>query len=181
MQTIRLSPHLRLRPLAHEDVPAIFAALDTQRAYLGRWLPFVEHTHCEEDTRNFVTAVLSADPFEPVFTLRVEERFAGLIGFKSTDCLTLTTEIGYWMREEFQGRGIMTQAVRELCRLAFYDREMERVVIRCAVGNLPSNRIPQRLGFKLCCVEPHGEQLTGGQWTDLNVYALSKSEALNLL
>lgn len=181
MQTIRLTPALALRPLMREDVSDIFTALDTQRDYLGRWLPFVAHTRCEDDTRGFVESVLSADPFEPVFTVRVGPHFAGLAGFKSTDHLTRSTEIGYWMREEFQGRGIMTAAVKRLCRMAFLERGMESIVIRCAVGNLPSNRIPRRIGFELCRIEAHGEQLAGGEWTDLNVYVLYKSAAINLL
>ena len=69
-----------LRPLLPDDARAIFRAIDTQRAYLGRWLPFVALTHCEDDGRAFVSASL-ADPANPVYTLRADERFAGLIGF----------------------------------------------------------------------------------------------------
>ena len=59
--------------------------------------PFVAATHRVEQTREVVAAML-ADPANPVFTLRVGDTFAGLIGFKSADSTTLTIEIGYWLR-----------------------------------------------------------------------------------
>ena len=98
-----------LRPLRADDAPDIFTAIDTQREHLGRWLPFVAATHRVEQTREVVAAML-ADPANPVFTLRVRDAFAGLIGFKSADSRTRTIEIGYWLRSEYQGQGLMTAA-----------------------------------------------------------------------
>lgn len=66
----------------------------------------------------------------------------------------------------------MTAAVRALCRLAFAELDMHRIFIRCATGNGPSNRIPQRLGFRIDCIEPRGERLSDGRRVDLNVYIL---------
>ena len=42
METIPLFGPYALRRLRTEDAPDIFASIDTQRRYLGRWLPFVE-------------------------------------------------------------------------------------------------------------------------------------------
>lgn len=152
MNAIPLPDDFGLRPLRADDAPDIFTAIDTQREHLGRWLPFVAATHRVEQTREVVAAML-ADPANPVFTLRVGDAFAGLIGFKSADSTTLTIEIGYWLRSEYQGRGLMTSAVEALCRTAFGQMGMENVEIKCAAGNLRSNRIPLRLGFRLDRIE----------------------------
>ena len=160
METIPLFGPYALRRLRTEDAPDIFASIDTQRRHLGRWLPFV--------------AGMLADTANPVFTLRSGNAFAGLIGFKSADAARRSVEIGYWLREEQQGKGIMAAAVRTLCDLAFGEMGMRRVEIRCGTGNLPSNRIPQRLGFLRSHVEAQGEQLSDGEWIDLNVYVLER-------
>ena len=162
-----------LRPLQPDDAGDIFRAIDSQRAYLGKWLPFVALTRSEEDSRAFVDSAL-ADPANPVCTLRAGGRFAGLIGFKSADPTTGTVEIGYWLCEEFQHQGIMTAAVRALRHVAFEELGMRRIEIRCATGNLPSNRIPQRLGMRLDRVEPQAETLSSGECIDLNVYVSEK-------
>ena len=175
MNAIPLPDDFGLRPLRADDAPDIFTAIDTQREHLGRWLPFVAATHRVEQTREVVAAML-ADPANPVFTLRVGDAFAGLIGFKSADSTTRTIEIGYWLRSEYQGRGLMTAAVEALCRMAFGQMGMENVEIKCAAGNLRSNRIPLRLGFRLDRIEVRGEQLADGEFTDLNVYRLPRPE-----
>ena len=141
MNAIPLPDDFGLRPLRADDAPDIFTAIDTQREHLGRWLPFVAATHRVEQTR------------EVVFTLRSGNAFAGLIGFKSADAARRSVEIGYWLRSEYQGRGLMTAAVEALCRTAFGQMGMENVEIKCAAGNLRSNRIPLRLGFRLDRIE----------------------------
>lgn len=173
MQTISLFGHYSLRPLISEDAPDIFAAIDSQRTHLGYWLPFVATTQRVEQTRAVVGAML-ADTANPIFTLRDGETFAGLIGFKSANAETRTIEIGYWLCEQQQGKGLMTAAVRALCERAFTQMGMRRVEIRCGMLNLRSNRIPQRLGFCRDRIEVRGEQLSDGQWIDLNVYTLDR-------
>jgi ribosomal-protein-serine acetyltransferase len=53
---------------------------------------------------------------------------------------------------------------------------MNRVQIKCAIGNMPSNNIPKRLGFKFEGIERGGELLTGGVFTDLAVYSKLKND-----
>lgn len=173
MESITLFDHYLLRPLRSDDAPAIFDAIDTQREYLGRWLPFVAATQYVQQSQEVVARML-ADPANPVFTIRSGERFAGLIGFKSANQATRTIEIGYWLRSEFQGKGVMTAAVQALCRLAFGQMGMEHIEIHCALGNHRSNRIPQRIGFRLDRVEIAGEELADNEFVDLNIYRLDR-------
>lgn len=156
--------------LQTRDAGDIFLAIDTQRRYLGRWLPFVQYTRTPADSQAFVRSVLEALPYEYVFTIRRDDRFAGLIGFKSTDATLRRSEIGYWLREEQQGRGLVSRAVVRLCRFAAEELGLGSVLIRCAVGNGPSNRVPQRLGFEWVRTEEHAELLEDGTWTACNVW-----------
>ena len=178
MKTIPILPGVTLRELRTDDAADIFAAIDGERTYLGRWLPFVQFTRCEEDSLRFVRSVLDAPYREAVFTIRDGGHFIGLIGFKSTDPLARTTEIGYWLREAWQGRGIVTTAVAALCRMAREELAMRTVAIKCATGNGTSNRIPQRLGFTLDRIERRAELLENGRYTDANVYLLHLTERI---
>lgn len=163
-----------LDPLELSDIDAIWNSIDSQREHLGRWLPFVEMTTERAFTEFYVTTAVegAARNLEPQFVIRVDGVFAGLVGFRSTDRFNRRTEIGYWISREFEGRGLMTRAVTALVNLAFSDLGMNRVQIRCATGNDRSRRIPIRLGFRLEGVERDGELLSGGRFTDLEVYAL---------
>ena len=164
MLILRIARHLLLREARYCDALEIYASIREQRAHLGRWLPFVEQTRCLNDTVAYLRRVANAVPPHPVFTIRTgpDQRFAGLIGFPSVDPQSGTAQIGYWLREEYQGRGIVTRSVRRLCRYAFREMGLRRIEIKCATRNIRSNRIPERLGFRLCRIEYRAELLPTG-------------------
>lgn len=70
----------------------------------------------------------------------------------------------------------MYKIVKNSRIFAFEKMGINRIQIKCAVGNKLSSNIPKRLGFKLEGVERQGELLTGGVYTDLEVYSKLKSE-----
>lgn len=172
MKIIRITPSLVLRELQMDDAPAIFRCIDTQREHFGRWLPFVPATRTVDDSRAFVQSVI--DGTELVFSLRFDDIFIGVAGFKETDIHGRSTEIGYWMREDYMGRGLMTSAVRELVRFATEEEGIEEVLIKCAVGNEKSRNIPLRLGFTFRETILGGEFVSDGIFRDLEVYSFRK-------
>lgn len=176
--TITIEPQLNLTRITSDDTPIIFNTINSEREHLSKWLPFVEHTKEISDTQNFVDSILSLPEENGIHTFRINKdgQFAGLIGLKETDIDNKKTEIGYWLSEKFQGQGIMTKAVDALCGYAFYTLNLNRIQIKCGVENLPSKNIPKRLGFQLEGIERQGELLTGGIYTDLEIYSLLSQE-----
>jgi ribosomal-protein-serine acetyltransferase len=175
---IQVDESLILRPLEQTDAIDIFNTINTQREYLGKWLPFVPFTKAQADSESFVHSVINApaDRFENVFTIRKNNTFVGIIGYKGSDWANKKTEIGYWLSQDHQKQGIVTKAVKTLCTHAFTQLGINRIQIKCAVGNIPSKNIPKRLGFTFEGIERHGELLTGNIYTDLEVYSLLASE-----
>ncbi len=70
----------------------------------------------------------------------------------------------------------MTKSVEMLCDFAFKVMGINRVQIKCAVGNNPSSNVPKRLGFKFEGIERDGELLTGNVFVDLEIYSILKSD-----
>lgn len=175
---IKVDTEIELKQLDQSDSIDIFKTIDSQREYLGKWLPFVEFTKEISDTEKFVDSVVNApeDKFEYVFTIRKRNVFVGLIGFKDTDKINKKTEIGYWLSEKHQKQGIITKSVDKLCDFAFNKLGINRVQIKCAVENKSSINIPKKLGFKFEGIERHGELLTGNIFTDLEIYSKLKGD-----
>jgi ribosomal-protein-serine acetyltransferase len=177
---IPIDNNFTLRLLQKSDGADIYHTIDNEREHLGPFLPFVEKTKAVSDTQAFVDMTLDTpeEQREYTFTIRESDQFIGLIGFKSTDRINMITEIGYWLSEKYQGGGIMTRAVEKLIAFAFEDCGMNRIVIKCAVGNTKSKNIPKRLGFTFEGTERDGELLAGGVYTDIEVYSLLKRDRL---
>lgn len=172
---IQVSPDILLKELAAADAQVIFAIIDTQRAYLGEWLPFVSLTTDVSFTEAFVNAYVGSPRNNPTFTIWYKGAFAGLIGFKDSDYENEKTEIGYWLSEAFQHKGIVTLACQKLIEFAFDELQMNRIQIKAAEANTKSRSIPERLGFCLEGIERCGEKHANGYF-DLCVYSLLKNE-----
>lgn len=176
--TIFVNKNITLKEIELSDAADIFNTLVSQREYLGKWLPFVELTEELEDTEAFVRSAVDSPQKEnePVFVIHFNGEFAGLVGFRDTDMINRKTEIGYWLSESFQKKGIIIQSVRSLIKFAFVELDMNRIQIRCAVNNTRSSNIPKKLGFKFEGIEREGELFPDGTFRDLEVYSLLDKE-----
>lgn len=168
---IEVDACVRLCPVEEKDAERIFAAIDSFRSDLRRFLPFVDTTFDKEDSLKYVRLVREMG--EKVFVVECEGEFCGLAGFRDTDVVASRTEIGYWLTPPFRGRGIMRSCVSQLVDYAFDMLGVNRVIIRCAVDNHRSARVASSLGFTFTGIQPRGELLASG-WTDLQVWQCCK-------
>ncbi len=178
MDSFFIDDHIELKPIDTSDAPYIFETIDNEREYLRKWLPFVDKTYSYSDSLYFVNSILSIpEEFrEPIFSIYYEHQFAGIIGFRGSDMVNHKTEIGYWLSQKFQKKGIIIRSVLELLKFAFNELNLNRVQIRCAVENYPSRAIPEKLGFQFEGIERSGELLVDHQFTDLAVYSILREE-----
>lgn len=56
-------------------------------------------------------------------------------------------EIGYWIRADRAGEGLVTESTAALTRVAFAIHGVDRVEIHCAPDNHASARVPEKLGY----------------------------------
>lgn len=171
---IEITENIRLESASLDAVPDIFNTLDTERDYLRTWLPFVDKTLKEEDTREFVRQ--SLDEENTPFCIYYRNKFAGLVGFNNIDAVNKKTEIGYWLSPHYEGKGIITRSVKELLMYAFTELDMNKVLIKAGTENHKSRKVAQRLDFTLEGIERDGELLVDGQFTDLALYGILKKE-----
>ena len=176
MNSLVVNEQIRLERIKYTHAFQVFQAIDQNREFLSPWLPFVQQTHSQEDTEAFIQSVLSdSTTKEEIYTIWYENNFAGLIGLKDTDHLNLKAEIGYWIVEGMVGKGVVTQSVEVLVDYAFSFMKMNRIQIKCGVGNRKSAAIPKRLGFQFEGIERGGEKHFNS-FIDLEVYSLLKHE-----
>ncbi len=60
----------------------------------------------------------------------------------------MVSEIGYDVGQEFQGRGIGTEAIIHLVAKIFTETSIRRLLAYVAEGNVPSRKLLERVGFQ---------------------------------
>jgi len=172
---LKVDENIRLKELGLDDVDAIFNTIVNERDYLAEWLPFVEFTHEITYTRRFVENYLNSDKTDATFAIYFQSLFVGVIGLKNTDPANKKTEIGYWLSESYQHRGIITLSCKALINYAFDRLQINRIQLKAATGNLKSQQVAQRLGFSKEGIERDGELHARG-FVDLVVFSLLKAD-----
>ena len=170
-----VNEEIYLKIVDENDVDAIFDTIDSEREYLGEWLPFVKYTQEQTDTIQFVDSLQNTPMKDLTFAIYCGDDFAGLIGLKDPDYDNKKAEIGYWLAYAFQHQGIITQSAKRLIQYAFDDLGLNRIQLKAATENIKSQNVAKRLGFTLEGIERDGELHERG-FVDLMQFGLLKKD-----
>ena len=100
-----------MRLLEKRHAKELFALTDANRTYLRQWLPWLDATKTAKDTRGYIGDTLKqyADNLGFAAGIWHKGKIAGVAGYHSIDWGNRKVNIGYWLAEEHQGRGIITK------------------------------------------------------------------------
>lgn len=83
-------------------------------------------------------------------------------------------EVGYWVRLSAQGKGVATEATRLLTEMAFSDLGARRVSLWCAIDNIGSRRVAEKLGFTHEGTFKNDEADALGRPIDMHIFAITR-------
>lgn len=171
--------NLTLRLLQGEDATNLFTLVDTNRAHLRKWLPWLDHNTDVKDSISFIASV--QDQFHcglgyacGVF---LNDELVGMCGYHPINTVNKSVIIGYWLSESAQGFGVITRCTKFFIEHAFYELELNEVLIPVAVDNLKSRAVCDRLGLINKGTEREAEFLYD-KYVDHIRYSISKDEWL---
>jgi len=151
------SERLVLRVPRAGDGSRVNAAIGVSHAELLPWMPWAgtmpsvdeSEAHCRRQQARFL---LREDFVFLMFERDAgdgEGELVGGTGLHRIDWTLRKFEIGYWRKSGCEGRGLVTEAVRAVSRLAFDTLGARRVEIRMDDNNAASWRVAERAGFTL--------------------------------
>lgn len=175
MTAAELAEGVVARPFRAEDAAAVFAAVDAERARLAEWMPWVWASTTLDHSRRFVEEAERrlGEGTAVHWGLFDGDRVVGAVG-AGIDPLNRVSEVGYWIAADYEGRGLVTSAMRALVAELF-ERGLNRLVIHAAVGNERSISLAERLGFTYEGTEREALRM-GEQVHDSVVYSLLRRE-----
>jgi [ribosomal protein S5]-alanine N-acetyltransferase len=89
------------------------------------------------------------NPFYFIIETLPTNELAGTICLWNINKENKYAEVGYELLPDFQGKGIMTSALREIINLAFTELDIETIVAFTHSENLSSRKLLEKFGFKL--------------------------------
>ncbi|WP_372454209.1 GNAT family N-acetyltransferase [Nocardioides mangrovi] len=170
---------LTLRPATLDDVAALWRIRRIPSVH--EWLG-----HDFSDEARFAEMMADPDRLTTTLVIELDGAVVGDLYLRVTDAWAQSdvaeqarntvAEIGWVLDPAHEGRGLATEAARELLRISFEDLGVRRVKALCFADNEPSWRLMERLGMRR---EEHARadslHRTKG-WLDGFTYALLVSE-----
>ena len=165
-----------LRKWKIEDALPLANALNNQKIQdnLRDGLPF---PYTVSDADDFISAMLSADQTATFArAITVDGAVAGSIGvFRKDNVHRLTAEMGYYISEEYWGKGVMTDAVRQMCAYIFGSTDIVRIFAEPYATNRASCRVLEKAGFAFEGTL-RKNAVKNGSLVDMNMYSIIKDE-----
>ena len=167
---------LILRDFRLEDTEAVHAyGSDPEVTRFMPWGP-----NSPEDTAAFMARVLDQQATWPrldlslAIELKAEACVVGSIALHLRDIRNASVEMGYVLRRDLWGQGIVSEAATAMTSLGFR-LGLHRIAATCDVRNTGSYRVMEKLGMRREGCFRQDRQLRGA-WRDTYLYAVLAEE-----
>lgn len=173
------SPRCRLVPLGPADMDELHDVVHGSRAHLERWLSLFVLLEAPADFARY--GVECEHAWQAGVSVRLAVRAVeggALLGVVSLDALnhaTLSASWGAWLGQDAAGRGLGTEASRELLRWGFRTLGARRIWADPSTDNVTSTTMAKRLGFREEGIVRAAE-FFGGAWRDHRLLALLSTD-----
>ena len=137
-----------IRPWKESDIDNLVKYADNINIWnnLRNYFP---HPYTIEHAQSWITSSEAAIPMIN-FAIEFEGEAIGGIGLIfNTDVYVLSAEIGYWIGESFWGKGIATEAIRQMTEYSFYYFDIVRIYAEVFENNKASMRALEKNGYYL--------------------------------
>ena len=168
---------VKIRKWRLSDAADLARALSSKKIQdnLRDGLPY---PYTEQDGKEYISAMLSADENETfAFAVTADDRVIGSISaFRQGNIHKRTAELGYYIAEEYWGKGVMTEAVKQICEYVFDRSDMIRIYAEPFADNTASCRVLEKAGFRWEGTL-RSNAVKNGKVVDMKMYSLLKREA----
>lgn len=176
MHIQRRDGDILVRPLRAEDAPALYAAVQDSVESLSYWFPWCSPRYSLADAqarvaRCTVTWKRGTEYGFGIFAGGAPA-LVGMVGLSDLHDVRRSANLGYWVGERHQGRGVATRAAAMVASIAFEELGLERLELVMLPHNEASRRVAERLGA-VYEEEIEGRLVFQGKPAAALVYALS--------
>jgi RimJ/RimL family protein N-acetyltransferase len=110
----------------------------------------IPYPYTEKDAIDYINLVHNAlKDTQYVFAITADDVAIGSIGLHRREGQhRLTAELGYYVTEQHWGKGITTEAIKQICEFAFIHTDLVRIFAEPFSHNSASCRVLEKAGFQ---------------------------------
>jgi RimJ/RimL family protein N-acetyltransferase len=161
-----------IRPWRLDDAESLARHANNRKVWLAVRDLF-PHPYTIQDAHEFLQRAINEQP-EMKFCVEIEGAAVGGIGVHpGQDVYRYTGAVGYWLGQQFWGRGIMTEALTAVTDFCFDNIPFRRIAAEVFANNPASARVLEKAGF-IFEARLKNNVMKDGQVLDSLLYARTK-------
>ena len=167
---------ISIRKWETTDAKSLASAL-SNRKVMNNLRDGLPYPYTEKDALEYIHFINNSDANDTfAYAIDVDGTAVGSIGaFRQGNIHSRTAELGYYLAEEYWGKGIMTEVVRQLCEKLFIETDILRVFAEPFAYNIGSRKVLEKAGFQFEGILKNNA-FKNGQVLDMALYAYTRQD-----
>jgi ribosomal-protein-serine acetyltransferase len=139
----------KIRHYELADAEDLTIAVVESAAEVGQWMGWCHLGYSLDEARDWIRTQqeLTRQGLAYEFAILDDAgHYLGGCGVNQVNRASRFANLGYWVRTSQMGRGVAPAAARLVADLVFRETDLMRLEIVCAVGNVRSQRVAEKVG-----------------------------------
>jgi RimJ/RimL family protein N-acetyltransferase len=168
-----------IRPINSDDVQSFFTLVETNRKRLEDFFAGTVSKNKNLDaTKAFIEEIIEKAEKRTYFPFAIiHNSTPGIVGYvdiKNIDWNIPKAELGCFIDEKYEGKGVSTEAVSKIIEYCFDVLQFNKLFLRTHETNTGSRKIAEKNGFEVEGIIRKDYKTTSGELVDLIYYGLLK-------
>lgn len=166
--------NINLRHWKIEDAKALSMLLNNKKI-LDNVRDGLPYPYNEKDAKDYIEFMLSSDKNKNFsFAIAFDNKVVGNIGiFRKENIHYRTGELGYYISENYWGKGIGMEATKQICKYVFSNTDIIRIFAEPFSTNIASCKVLEKSGFQLEGIMRKNAE-KNGKILDMKLYSIIK-------
>ncbi|MGD1848085.1 MAG: GNAT family N-acetyltransferase [Salibacteraceae bacterium] len=176
------TPRTLLRKYHSEDSATILKLLQANRERLVSSFPatYIKLSNVEKLGKWLEEEMPAAWENKQMYPLGLWHKqsgdYFGQVTLRNIDHSVRKAELGYYLSQDYEGRGLMSEVLASLIEVAFDELELNRLYVRIMLRNKRSVRLIERCGFRYEGTLRQDFRSFFGNLEDVMIYGLLREE-----
>jgi RimJ/RimL family protein N-acetyltransferase len=173
--------HYHIRILTVADLNSYYRLASENRERLEDFfVGTTSRTATLKDSEVFIQEMLERHQAKTYYPFVIEDlqtqQLIGFLDLKNIDWQIPKTELGFYIDQAYEGKGVMSKAFEWLCEYALTQLSFEKLFLRTHTSNTAAQRLALKNGFQLEGTVRKDYKTTSGIIVDLMYFGKLKSE-----
>ncbi|EIA32690.1 GNAT family N-acetyltransferase [Ligilactobacillus salivarius] len=142
--------NVRIRLITEADSGELYQLIVDNRNNLEKWIEWIRDIHNEDEMHTYIQKIIHTERKEATitFVILLNEKVIGMADISDISPDGKMGEVGLWLSEEYQGKGIAGAVISEIEKYSKSKTKINTLKMLIKANNVNSLKMAHKLGYQ---------------------------------